>query len=180
MHELPRTPKGEPERKLFPNHHQRRQLGHLMWPILTRRVVCKKANHPLYSCKSFQALSHERKISVVKDSRLCVNCLGSGHFGKECPSSWRCKKCHQPHHLLLHIGSKSENCKAAKASLHSGESTDVVTANVSQTAHHKQVLLMTCKVRILCSDGFTTQARALLILRLQRRSSLNTWRSDLA
>ena len=31
-------------------------------------VACKKANHPLYSCKSFQALSHERKMGVVKDT----------------------------------------------------------------------------------------------------------------
>ena len=125
-------------------------------------VAYTKATHSLDSCKSFQALSHEQNMSVVKDSRLCVNCLGSGHFVKECPSSQRCKECHQPHHSMLHIDSKSKNHKAAKASPHSGESTDVVTANVLRTAQHKQFLSMTCKVRILGPDGSTTQAKALL------------------
>ena len=47
-------------------------------------VGCRKAKHPLYSCKMFQALSHECKIGVVKDNKLhvCLNSLGSGHFVK--------------------------------------------------------------------------------------------------
>ena len=125
-------------------------------------VACKKANHPLYSCKSFQAIMQERKIGMVKDSKLCIICLGSENFVKECLSFQRCEKCHQPHHSLLHIDSKIENCKAAKVGPRYEESTDVVTANVSRTAQHKQVLLMTCKVQILGPDGSTTQARALL------------------
>ena len=101
-------------------------------------------------------------MGVVKDNKLCLNCLGSGHFLKECPSGQRCKKCHQPHHSWLHVDPKSEDRKASKAGSHSGESSDVVTANVSWTMQHKQVLLMTCKVQILGLDGSVTQARALL------------------
>ena len=153
-------------------------------------LACKKANHPFYSCKSFQALSHERKLGVVKGSRLCMNCLDSGHFVKECPSSRRCKKCQQPHHSLMHIDSKSENRKAAKAGprLRSGESTDVVMANVSRTTQHKQVLLLTCKVQILGPNGSTTQARVLLdsasstsfiTQRLARRLGLKRKRVDM-
>ena len=56
----------------------------------------------------------------------------------------------------------NENRKAAKAGPRFIESMDVVRANVSRTAQHKQVLLMTCKVQILGQDGSTTQARALL------------------
>ena len=93
---------------------------------------------------------------------MCTNCLGQGQFVKECQSSQNCKKCHQPHHSWLHIDSKSEDRKAPKASPHSGESTDVITANVSRTTQHKQVLLMTCEVQILGPDGSTTQARVLL------------------
>ena len=70
-------------------------------------------------------------MGVAKYNKLCLNCLGSGHFMKECPSTQKCKKFHQPHHLWLHIDSKRENRKAAKAGSHSGESTDIVTANVS-------------------------------------------------
>ena len=101
-------------------------------------------------------------MGVVKDNKLCLNCLGSGHFVKECPSPQRCKKCHQPHHSWLHFDAKSEDRETSKAGSRSGKSTDVVTANVSGTVQHKQVLLMTCKVQILGPDGSTTQARALL------------------
>ena len=55
-----------------------------------------------------------------------------------------------------------KNCKATKTGLHSGELTDVVTANASWTVQHKQVLLMTCRVQILGPDTSTMQARALM------------------
>ena len=56
---------------------------------------CRNAKHPLYTCKTFQALSHKHMMAVVKNNKLCLNCLGSGHFVKECLSCKRCKKCHQ-------------------------------------------------------------------------------------
>ena len=39
-HELPRTPKGSLSRSTLLTHLRRRQLDHLMWPILTKRVWC--------------------------------------------------------------------------------------------------------------------------------------------
>ena len=91
--------KGEPERKHSSNPPSKRTVipSYVAYTDETC-VACKKANHLLYSCKSFQALLHERKMGVVKDSKLCMNCLSSGHFVKERPSPQRCKKCHQPHH----------------------------------------------------------------------------------
>ena len=50
-------------------------------------VACKKDDHPLYGCKSFVALSPDKRMAFVQDSHLCINCLKSGHFGKQCPSS---------------------------------------------------------------------------------------------
>ena len=91
-----------------------------------------------------------------------MNCLCSGHFVKMCPSGQRCKKCHQPHHSWLHIDAKSKDRKASKARSHSKESSDMVTANMTRTVQHNQVLLMTCKVQILGRDGSTMQARTLL------------------
>ena len=137
---------GEPERKhsFNPPSKNTARPSYMAYTDETC-VACKKAIHSLYSCKSFKALLRERKMGMVKDSRLCVVCLGSGHFVEEGPSS-----------SLLYIDSKSENHKAAKASPRSGESTDVVMANVLQTVHYKQVLLITCKVRILGPDGSTT------------------------
>ena len=115
--------KGEPERKHSSNPSLKKTASRPSYAVNADEmcVACKKANHPLYACKSFQALSHEKKMSVVKDNKLCMNCLCSGHFVKECPSPQRCKKCHQPHHSWLHIDSKNEDRKAAKAGSRSGE-----------------------------------------------------------
>ena len=142
---------------------------------------CKKAKHPLYTCKMFQGLSRECKMGIVKDNKLCLNCLSSGHFLKECPSGQLCKKCHQPHHSLLRVDPKSEDSKASKAGSNSGDSSDVVTANVSQTVQHKQILLMTCKVQIyLARMDLSRSPEHCWTLRRRRRSSPNAWRNDLA
>ena len=99
---------------------------------------------------------------MVKENKLCMNRLGSRHFVKEYPFGKRCKRCHQPQHLQLHIDAKSKNRYAPKTGLHSGKLSDVVVASVSQTEQHKQVLLMMCKCQILGPNRTTMQARALL------------------
>lgn len=56
----------------------------------------------------FKALSHDKNVSTLKSNGLCLNCLCSGHFVKDCVSVHCCKKCQKPHHKLLHIESKEE------------------------------------------------------------------------
>ena len=99
-------------------------------------VECKTAKHPLYTCKTFHASSHNNKMGIVKENNLCMNYLGSRHYLKECCSSHRCKKCHNPHHSWLHTESKGKDCKTNRRDSESGKSTDVVTANTSQTVEH--------------------------------------------
>ena len=40
-------------------------------------VACKNDYHPLYGCKSFVALSPDKRMQLVWDSRPCINCLKS-------------------------------------------------------------------------------------------------------
>ena len=47
-------------------------------------LVCKRDRHPLYVCPSFRAMNHEEKASLLKEKKLCINCLGHGHFAKNC------------------------------------------------------------------------------------------------
>ena len=54
-------------------------------------LSCGKAKHSLYSCKTFQVLSHEWKVGVVEGNKLFMNCLGSRHFVRDCPSGQRCR-----------------------------------------------------------------------------------------
>ena len=65
-------------------------------------VACKNDYHPLYGSKSFVALSPKKRMQLVWDSHLCINCLKSGPMANQCPSSQKCTKCRASHHSLLH------------------------------------------------------------------------------
>ena len=65
-------------------------------------VECKKNNHPLYGWKALIASSPDKRMELVRDSCLCINCLKSGHMAKQCPSSQKCKKYRGSRYSLLH------------------------------------------------------------------------------
>ena len=65
-------------------------------------TVCGAPGHFIWRCEQFRGKSvAERKI-LVKQKRLCFNCLGVGHGVKDCPSKARCRTCAKTHHSLLH------------------------------------------------------------------------------
>ena len=80
-------------------------------------ILCKSDKHPLYTCTKFKALPHDKMVSTLKSNGLCLNCLRSGHFVRDCTSVHRCKKCQKPHHTLLHIEAKEETLVPRKALL---------------------------------------------------------------
>ena len=64
-------------------------------------VVCNDGSkHPLYVCGRFKALSHENKLTLLKNSKLCLNCLKPGRFVNMCRSNQYCKGCQGPHPTL--------------------------------------------------------------------------------
>ena len=72
-------------------------------------LVCKAGKHPLHDCKSFQASPHNKNVAIVKKSRLCIYCLKSGHFVRQCSCVHWCKVCqgpHTTHHSILTIAMK--------------------------------------------------------------------------
>ena len=66
-------------------------------------VLCEKEKHPLYHCPKFRPMSHEDKFSTLRKHNLCLNCLGSGHFARQCKSDQKCRNCQCSHHFLLHM-----------------------------------------------------------------------------
>ena len=118
-------------------------------------IVCKAAKHPLYLCSKFRSLPHKEMLTTLKENGLCMNCLGSGHFAKDCKSTSRCRKCQNPHHTLLHLDPKrQESATPAAKTTHSHVSRSI--------ASNDHVLLMTCRVVIRTTDNYIIQARALL------------------
>ena len=120
-------------------------------------VACKKGKHPLYTCQVFKLFPSEKQVPILKGNGYCFNCLNKGHISKQCPSSQRCRICSAPHHTWLHHEQKLDTHKATK------EPSKMVTSHTSHLASpQKQVLLMTCQLRVTNAHGYVMRARALL------------------
>ena len=65
------------------------------------KCSCCSANHQLWKCQRYNALSVKERLDLVKENRLCFNCLGS-HLAKDCRSQKSCLRCGMNHHTLLH------------------------------------------------------------------------------
>ena len=144
---------------------------------------CSAKKHLLYACPKFKSLPHEMKLSVLKNE-LCSNCLGSGHFWRQCTSVHKCKVCQKPHHTLLHLDQPSISSTpttvttlAQSATSQDGAPVNASSQNVSRNSSSGNVpgilsataigikynsLLMTCRVRVKSPKGAHAVARALL------------------
>lgn len=119
-------------------------------------IVCKEDKHPLYACMKFRALSHEDMVSTLKFNGLCLNCMSSGHYAKNCRSLHKCKKCQRLHHTLLHL----DHTRESRDQTSSDSTTPIST--LSTMGPQSNLLLMTCCILVEAPDGSTTQARAIL------------------
>ena len=121
-------------------------------------IVCKTEKHPLYACPRFKSLPHDQKIVTLKSNGVCMNCLRSGHFVRQCKSLHHCKICH---HTLLHIDSTPTSSPLPPTSPKPNPMVPLILSNAA--AHLAQnPLLMTCRILVETPDGSTVRARALL------------------
>ena len=116
-------------------------------------VICTSGRHPLYACPRFKAMSRDDRLSTLKKNDLCLNCLGSGHFVKQCKSSYRCRKCQRPHHTLLHIEVHGDGNSALPQLPHSGEPHTARIVSNAAVKLRSSSLLMTCCVLVFPPDG---------------------------
>lgn len=68
-------------------------------PELKPCVMCKD-KHGLHRCAKFLKLNLFERRKVVREHKLCHNCLRPSHFSKDCPLS-ECFRCHQKHNSTL-------------------------------------------------------------------------------
>ncbi|CAG9138228.1 unnamed protein product [Plutella xylostella] len=150
-----------------------------------------QAKHPLYSCVKFIDASLDTKLSVVRENKLCTNCLRFGHNIDSCRFG-PCKICSKKHNSLIH-SDESADCsvnlnsvvqepvqRAAAAALSvpennmtspAGPASPSIIVNKAHmqdfhahtnTMSSQQVLLSTALVEIIDKDGESHTACALL------------------
>ncbi|XP_023246490.1 uncharacterized protein LOC106640886 [Copidosoma floridanum] len=69
---------------------------------------CSACHAPYYigHCSRFLQLDETARQALVAQSKLCFNCLRSGHIAHSCPSQGVCQHCSERHHSLIHNGSR--------------------------------------------------------------------------
>ena len=99
--------------------------------------VCKDS-HPTSQCSTFKQLSNEEKYKIVKNNKLCINCLSNKHMITDCHSHG-CNICGKWHHTLLHRNKDSSQ-------EHNNRSQDLSQPqrNVQATYHSFKESPMTC------------------------------------
>ena len=142
-------------------------------------TTCNEASHPLYACRTFQALQHEQRLHVatVRRHGLSMNCLHYGHCANQCQSFQKCNKSCGTRRTLLHkdtgkaiyIHVKPHPCKPIWTCPKKPPVN--VTSNFSNSNQGSE-LLMTWQVIVQCPNGSTGQERALLDSGSEASSSL--------
>ncbi|XP_062558035.1 uncharacterized protein LOC134222906 [Armigeres subalbatus] len=77
-----------------------------------RCCFCSEPFHPVFSCKRFMKLKISERYDAVRRNGLCMNCLSSGHFARNC-SKGSCRQCGKKHHSLLHTEMNSASTKSS-------------------------------------------------------------------
>ena len=112
-------------------------------------------------------------MSLVMEPQLCFNCLQTGHFVPQCASDCRRHKCRKLHHALLHLQSVFEHVSVANTAGRDTKKSLPAKRDDSSTSHTSHfsspkfggewsLLIITCQVMVVTSDGCLTKARALL------------------
>ena len=81
-----------------------------------RCPACDADSHVIWHCELFCKMSVSERKGLVKQKRLCFNCLGLGHMVSQCRSKARCKTCQQSHHSLLHLDSETKKSVSTSTS----------------------------------------------------------------
>ncbi len=114
---------------------------------------CKdKHNH--VRCKAYVDLDIDKRWKVVKDKRLCHNCLADDHSIKNCSSKYNCRHCDKRHHSFLHRTSDDPESAVPAMSVSTKSSIKVTsgeTAIALATAGTRFA-----RVRLLLDSGSAT------------------------
>lgn len=93
--------KPHPEKKSATAHHGATQQGGTQPEQRAFSCDCCKGTHFIVSCPNFRNMDVTERRNLVKERRLCYNCMGR-HSANACKSTHVCKTCAGKHHTMLH------------------------------------------------------------------------------
>jgi len=64
---------------------------------------CCSGTHRLFYCEKFKDMSVTDRLTFIRKSGRCFNCLSSRHTSNICKSFYSCRKCKGKHNTLLHL-----------------------------------------------------------------------------
>ena len=131
-------------------------------------ILCTPEKHPLYLCPKWLKLTVQQRLDLVKQKKLCNNCLSVGHTAETCRSRYRCKDCQQPHNSTLHV-SQSPLVAVVSPEL---EAATMMTAQVLLTGPRGERI----KARALIDPG---AAISLITSKVAQQLNLPLARTDL-
>lgn len=127
-------------------------------------------SHQLFRCDKFKAATVSNRLTLVREARLCFNCLAPMHNAEACKSTYKCYVCNQKHHTLLHFERNAYNKNASLLSgtvdreeLLPAEDTSAASGAAllaSSICHH--VFLATALVQVTDRYGGKRECRAVL------------------
>ncbi|XP_011860279.1 PREDICTED: uncharacterized protein LOC105557609 [Vollenhovia emeryi] len=132
-----------------------------------------QGNHLFNYCFKFKELSVPQRREHAKKQGACLNCLKLKHTESNCPSGYRCLRCGEKHHSLLHLSddsaTSSKDTTEKKVGISATPKADTsagtaVTSNVAALAcaTENQVLLSTAQLTCSNPEGGELTVRALL------------------
>ena len=96
--------KGSNARRGFGRTQSGPERGQAYGASVTETNICQicQGNHKVQNCQEFTSLYVDARVDLVKQKKLCVNCLRSSHMINQCPSKSVCRTCRRKHHSLIH------------------------------------------------------------------------------
>ena len=120
-------------------------------------AVCGDKSHSIYQCPSFKDVDLDKRTSLVRQQRLCFNCLSPGHHCRACPSRKSCRACNKRHHTLLHRTIEMQDATPEQ----SGDHAALITSR-KKVSKPKAVIIPRTVLATVTAGSRSQKARAQL------------------
>lgn len=128
--------------------------------VESRCFGCSEIGHKLYNCSKYNSFSVTERKNLLKNNKLCFNCLANRHTPADCKSLSRCKSCRGKHHTSIHTESTNISNNTSSDTQVSSEKR--VTGMAESRGLKREILLATAIIFVHTIYGEKIAAKALV------------------